>query len=323
MRIVIIGVGAMGCLFGAYLAAGADVALVGHWPEQIAAIQKDGLTLIQPNGRFSTHHLPITNNPATLPPADLALVLVKSYQTEKAAVLAQQLLHRNGIALTLQNGVGNWEQLSAVLGPQRTALGTTTQAARIPQPGTVQHTGYGQTYLAKPVNSEQLTVISQFNGLLRQVGMETELLENVDGLVWGKLAVNAGINPLTALLRVPNGFLAGNSQARTWMQQTAEEVAAVARAQGIELPYPSAAERVLQVAQATAANYSSMLQDVLNGRSTEIDAICGAVVKYGRFCHVPTPLNEKLLEWVKKVESGEQEKAIALPNNITLVKSGK
>lgn len=316
MRIVIIGVGAMGCLFGAYLATGADVVLVGHWPEQVAAIQKDGLTLIEPNGRFSTHRLPITNNPATLPPADLALVLVKSYQTEKAAALAQQLLHRNGIALTLQNGVGNWEQLSAVLGPQRTTLGTTTQAAHIPQPGTVQHTGYGQTHLAKPVNSNQLAVIGEFVGLLQQAGMETALVGNVDSLVWGKLAMNAGINPLTALLRVPNGFLAENPQAKTWMQQTAEEVAAVARAQGIELPYPSAAERVLQVAQATAANYSSMLQDVLNGRSTEIEAICGAVVKYGRFCHIPTPRNEKLLQWVKRLEIGDRRLEIDTLGNL-------
>src|SRR5690606_40431702 len=121
----IIGIGAMGCLFGAKLSQVAEVTLVGHWPAQLAALREHGLRLIDPDGRSHTLRLSATANPKTAAPADLALILVKSYQTPQAAATAQQLLAAHGVALTLQNGLGNWEQLTAVLGPHRASLGIT------------------------------------------------------------------------------------------------------------------------------------------------------------------------------------------------------
>ena len=305
MNIAIIGVGAMGCLFGAYLARVARVVMVGHWPAQLAALENKGLTLVGMDGSESHYRLHASSDPADAYPADVALILVKSQQTERAARQARQALTAAGVALTLQNGLGNVERLAAVLGSDGVALGVTSQGATILAPGRVRHAGHGPTYLAqRPATA---AVLARLAALLNQVGLESHLTHNADGLMWGKLAVNAGINPLTALLGVRNGYLAENEPARTVMGQAAEEAAAVARAQGIELPFADAAGRALTVARATADNYSSMLQDVRRGAPTEIEAICGAIVEYGRRFKVPTPVNEGLYQLVKRLEVGEVE----------------
>ena len=299
MKITIIGVGAMGCLFTAHLHGVADVVLVGNWPEQLAAIRRDGLTLEGFDNRLSNHAIPITNNPADAAPADVAIVLVKSWQTAQAAQAITQCLAPNGVALTLQNGLGNLEKITAVIGPNRATLGTTSAGANIIQPGHVRYAGRGITHIA--ATEATAHAIEPLVDLLNKTGLETHFSNEVDSLLWGKLAINAGINPLTALLRVPNGFLAENVTVRNIMEAAATETEIVANKLGIELPYPNAALRTFEVAQATAINRSSMLQDVLRGAPTEIEAICGVVVKNGRFTQTPTPINQQLLKLVQSI----------------------
>lgn len=302
MRVVVVGIGALGCLFGAKLSQVTEVTLVGHWPTQLAALGGRGLQLIQPDGRSQTMPLTATNDPQTVAPADLALILVKSHQTPQAAETARQLLSANGVALTLQNGLGNLEQLTAVLGPHRANLGITSEGAALLEPGVVRHAGTGHTYIAAA--RETAVPAETIVALFQAAGFHTNLSANAEGLVWGKLAVNAGINPLTAVLQVPNGFLAENEGARQLMQAAAREVAQVAAAQNIQLPFADAAAQALTVAQATAANYSSMRQDLTNGRPTEIGAICGAVIEVGRRFGVPTPVNAVLQTAVQQAEQG-------------------
>ncbi|MCA9919673.1 MAG: ketopantoate reductase family protein, partial [Anaerolineales bacterium] len=302
MRLAIIGIGAMGCLFGAKLSQVAEVTLVGHWPAQLTALRARGLHFIGPDGRSQTISLQVTDNPQTAVPADLALILVKSYQTAQATEISRQLLSPNGVALTLQNGVGNLEQLTAVLGQNRTNLGITSEGAALLEPGVVRHAGTGHTHIAD--SSETAVPPQEIVKLFETAGFATSLSANVDGLVWGKLAVNAGINPLTAVLQVPNGFLAENPAARELMTLAAQEVAAVAAAQNIQLPFADAAAQALAVAQATAPNHSSMRQDLANGRPTEIGAICGAVVAVGQRLGVATPVNLVLQTAVQQAEQG-------------------
>lgn len=302
MHVVVLGVGAMGSLFGAYLAPLVDITLVGRWPAQLAALRRPGLTLIRPDGRRTQQALHATDDVRRAAPADVVLVLVKSHQTARAAAQAAEVLRPQGIAVTLQNGLGNREILADAVGAARVAQGVTSEGATLLAPGEVRHAGHGLTHLA--ATPQTAARLSHFATLLRQAGLETQLSEQVDGLVWGKLAVNAGINPLTALLRVRNGFLVKNAAARRLMSAAAEEVAAVAAAAGITLPYPNAAQQAATVATATAENYSSMLQDVLRGAPTEIDAICGAVVRHGQAVGVTTPLNEALWRLVRAAETG-------------------
>ncbi len=301
MRIAIIGIGAMGSLFGAHLHPFAEVWLLGEWAEQLTTIRAEGLLVEVSNGRTSRCPLRATNDLSQVPPADLALILVKGHKTESAANVARQVLAPRGLTLTLQNGLGNLEKLTAILGADNVALGITSAGATMMGAGHVRVAGMGHTYLAgQPATA---VTLSQVAALFRQAGFPTDLTDNPTSLVWGKLAINAGINPLTALLHVPNGYLAKNETAQSLMAQAAQEVAALAQAQHITLPYSDAARRALEVAQATATNYSSMLQDMMRGARTEVDTICGAVVAYGRGLNIPTPVNAVLLREVKKLET--------------------
>lgn len=301
--IAIFGVGAMGTLFGSRLSTAANVTLFGNWAEQIDTLRRDGLTITYPDGRQSNYHLPITNNLSRIPSADIALILVKSHQTERAARQAAQILKPDGLAITLQNGLGNLEKLAEAVGQQRAALGITAQGATIRAPGQLYHAGQGPTHLAK-IAGPQEKRLEEAAALFNSVGLETTLVDNADSLVWGKLAINAGINPLTALFEVPNGALAEDERLRQVMAAAANEVAQIAAAQGIRLPYNDAANRTVEVSRATATNRSSMLQDVSRAAPTEIDAISGAVVRFGKRLGIPTPVNEFLLRVVKDKEAG-------------------
>jgi 2-dehydropantoate 2-reductase len=170
----------------------------------------------------------------------------------------------------------------------RALLGVTEQGATLVAPGRVRPCGDGPTHIAGP---------DSLAAVFRSAGLDARAVDPARGasLAWGKLAVNAGINALSAILRVPNGQLLARPEALTLLECAANEVAEVARAKGIVLPFPDAAAQARRVARATSSNLSSMLQDVLRGVPTEIDAINGAVVREGARLGVPTPANETLL----------------------------
>jgi 2-dehydropantoate 2-reductase len=300
MRITIFGLGAMACLFGSRLAPQAEVALVGHWRAQIEALNTAPLRIAYPNGREERVRLRATDDPDSLPPADVVLILTKSRGTEDAARQAASVLRPDGLAITLQNGIGNLEIIAAQVGAGRATLGVTAQGAALTGPGELRYGGTGVTHLAtRPEIDARVRAAAD---LFNRCGLETQVASNVDTLVWGKLAVNAGINPLSALLRVPNGALLESDSARGLMRAAADEVAALAAAPGIPLPFESAAARCEEVARLTAHNRSSMLQDALRGVETEIEVICGAVVRKGEEMGVPTPVNAALYRMVRALE---------------------
>lgn len=296
MRVGIIGSGSLGSLFAAFLTKEVDLILLGHWPEQMAALKKNGLTVVHLNNTESIYHFPVIKDPSVTSPVDIVLILVKSFQTTRAASEASSLLSSNGIAITLQNGLGNFEVLARTLGANRVIQGVTSIGVNMIEPGIVHHAGQGNTYIARSEKNKR--ILKQTATIFNKSGFKTNITENVTGLVWGKLAVNSAINPLTALLNVPNGFLVSNPIAENLVFETAEETANVAKALGIALPYVSVGDQALAVAKATADNLSSMLQDIRRGGPTEIDAICGQVVQYGRYYGVDTPLNNELFRLI-------------------------
>ncbi len=293
-NLLIVGTGAMASLFAARLsAAGIQVTMLGTWSEGLRALKSQGVTLIEADN--SQHNYPVqaTDDPSDCVGSDYALVLVKSWQTRRAAQQLKKCLTRNGVALTLQNGVGNREILVEALSAPRVALGVTTLGANLLEPGCVVAAGEGEIYIGVHFGIEPLVE------MLRNAGFKVLDAPDPDILLWGKLIINAAINPLTALLRVNNGELLQRPTARALMAGLAREAAAVTTAQGIHLPYDDPLTAVEEVAQRTANNRSSMLQDVLRGTPTEIDAICGAIVRAGDQYGVPTPLNHTIWQLVK------------------------
>jgi 2-dehydropantoate 2-reductase len=240
---------------------------------------------VQDEACTQTYPVEVASSPAECGEVRAALVLVKSWQTQRAAQQLAECLGADGLALTLQNGLGNREILAQALGDERVALGVTTVGANLLGPGKIRPAGEGTIHLQEHSRLEGLA------GALRRAGFAVETAQDPESLLWGKLVINAGINPLTALLKVPNGALLDRPETRLLLAALVQETAAVARAQGVRLSYPDPVAAVEAVARRTASNRSSMLQDIFRGAPTEIDAICGAVVRAGEAVGIPTPVN--------------------------------
>lgn len=291
--VLIMGSGAMACLFAARLAAARiPVTMYAVRAENVQALQQNGVCLVDKSGSEKYYPVTVISQAQEAAVARYALVTVKSWQTQRTAWRLAECLASDGLALTLQNGLGNREQLAHVLGAERVTLGVTTLGSTALSPGRVQPAGEGVISLSAHPR------LAPFTNLLQMAGFVIETAPNATVLLWGKLVINAAINPITALLGVPNGELLRRPHARALLQAAAREAAAVAVAQGIQLPYPDPVVAAETIARNTAENRSSMLQDVQRGGPTEIDAICGAIVNAGERTGVPTPINRTLWQLV-------------------------
>ena len=305
MRVLICGAGAMGCLFGGYLSlAGEEVWLLSHWQEHIARVRQEGLRIHTLDGRTLQLPISILSYDDPLPQGiEVAFISVKSHDTPEAATQAAGALAPHGYAITMQNGIGNYEVLAAVVGIERALLGVTSHGATLLGPGEVRHAGVGPTYIAAEPEREAATRIAE---MLAAAGFASQVEENIERVVWNKLLVNVGINALTAILGVPNGVLAESPEAETLLRAAVAEAAAVARAKGISIS-GDPAERALAVARATATNRSSMLADMERHAPTEVVVINGAIVREGEALGIPTPVNETLLRLVQAREKSYEQ----------------
>ena len=294
MDIVVVGAGSLGSLVGGLLAREHDVTLVGRGPH-VSQVTERGLSVVGAE-EFRVH----PNAQTTIPQrADLALVTVKAYDTATvAADLADCTLDA---CLSLQNGMGNESQLAAVLDCPVLA-GTCSYGARLREPGTVAFTGRGEVVLGER-NGGQSAVADSVGAAFRAAGIETTVAADMPTRLWEKLAVNAGINAVTALARVENGALA-DSPADAIAADAARETAAVAREQGIDLPDERAVSLAERVVDDTAANHSSMYQDISAGQQTEIDAINGYVAETAT---ERVPVNETLAGLVRTWERHREQ----------------
>ena len=284
--ILILGTGALATLFAARLRqSGCRITMLGTWKEGLEALSKNGARLVDINGEEHQFDVRVTSDPRECVGIEHALVLVKAWQTDRVARQLAECLPANGMAVTLQNGLGNRETLAQSLGLDRVALGTTTSGATLLGPGLARAGGEGI------ISIERHPALGRIEDALSAAGFNVHIVEDAQSLVWGKLVINAAINPLTALLRVSNGQLLERPSARRMMCSLAHETAQVANAEKISLPFQDPIAAAEDVARKTGANHSSMFQDVLRGAPTEIDAICGAVVRAARKHQIHTPAN--------------------------------
>jgi 2-dehydropantoate 2-reductase len=295
-NILIVGTGALATLFAARLAqAGTQITMLGTWKAGLNALRKDGARLVDADGIEHQFEVQATDNPRDCGGINHALVLVKAWQTEYVAGQLKECLANHGLAVTLQNGLGNRELLAESLGSRRVALGTTTTGATLLGPGLVRVGGEGI------ISIERHPALGPLEDALKSAKFNMQVVDDAQSLIWGKLVVNTAINPLTALLRVPNGKLLESPSAREMMGALAAETAHVAEAEKIHLPFSDPIAAAEEVARKTAANHSSMLQDILRGAPTEIDAICGAVVKTAQKHTIDAPANWACWKLVKAV----------------------
>ena len=265
MRVAIVGHGAIGHVIERALAGRADLLIVDRTRS------------------------PLRGGEA---PVDVAVISVKAQGTAWAADVARQIVGPAGVAITIQNGLGNFEALNETVG-DRAAVGVIYVGARM-EDGVLHATGPGRVELGYPQRKASRPQIDALAELLRAGGMTITTLDDPWPAVWRKVVTNAAVNPTSALLGVVNSHLLEDAPAGRVADGLAREVARVASATGVRISEDDAVKWWRDMAQLTGANRSSMLQDVEAKRPTEIDAICGAVYREGQRRGVSAPLNQAM-----------------------------
>ncbi len=300
MRVTVVGPGALGCLHAALLSrAGVDVCLLDHRAERARNIADRGLTVEDADGSW-TVRVPCSASPADLPPAGLLLFCVKTHQTESAAAHAAPLVRPETVVLRLQNGLADPAPLAAIASGERIVLGSSGHGANTVEWGHVRHAGRGPTRLGALVPSGR-NAAEQAAAALRPAFPDVEAVDDVLAVLWRKLLANVAINPLTAITGLRNGQLLDVPLLRVAMADLTAEAEHVARAAGVDLSPGEGLALAEAACRQTADNRSSMLQDVECGRRTEIDDICGAVVREARRLGLAAPLNGAITHLISEV----------------------
>lgn len=302
MKIAIVGIGAMGSLFAYFLCrAGYNPWLLDKCQETVDTIRKDGLKV---EGVTGAHHISfskITTRPEEIGIVDLLIIFVKAYDTEEAVRGAVSLMGDRTLVLTLQNGLNNLGKIAGVTGKNRTIGGITAHGATQLSHSHILHAGIGETLIGS-LKGEEITELGKIKKVLDSSGIQTSITDDIEGIIWGKLVINAAINPLTALTQLKNGEIIEHSELLDVQLRVVEEACAVARVKGVTIHYLNPMEKIKDVCRTTASNKSSMLQDVMSGKKTEIDYINGAIVTEGSKYNIPTPYNEILTRLIKALE---------------------
>lgn len=289
MKISIIGPGAMGCLYAARLArAGVDTTLVDYQSDRAARLNSQGITIESADGATTQKVKVVSSVPGS---QDLVIVCVKSYSTSALG------LNGRNVVLTLQNGLGNIETLCSMVGSANLLVGVTTEASTYLAEGHIRHAASGVTRLGSWTSCSR-EIASE---VLGKAGFTVELTESPGQAVWEKVAVNAGINPITALLDIPNGRILDIPEARQLMRDLVVEAVKVACTEGYRFD-KSMVEVAEITCEETKDNISSMLQDVRAHRRTEIDAISGEIMRRAQVSALPTPRTRVVWQLLKGME---------------------
>lgn len=302
MRIVIVGPGAIGCLCAAFLSkSNEEIWLMDKNKERAASINQQGIIVEGVSGNWQSR-VKVSAEVKEIGNAELIIICVKSYDTKEAIKQARPLIGDNTNILTLQNGIGNIEIIQEVAGPDKVIGGVTNLGATLIDAGHVRHAGKGETVIGRidgKIPVEMRFIRETFN----KVGLETRISRDIKGLLWSKLIINVGINALTAVTRLNNGRLVEFDGMRKILREAVTEATRVSKRKRIKLIYDDPLAKVEAVCEATASNVSSMLQDVLRKKRTEIDFINGVIVRQGQELGIPVPVNSILVDLVKTIEA--------------------
>ncbi len=309
MKILIMGTGALGSVIGGFLAKNNhDITLLGR-QEHMDAIARQGLHI---SGIWGDHHvtsLKTCTSPQELSsdPFDLIFITVKSYATAEAVREIQPFLHAQSLVCSYQNGLGNMETIASAAGWDRTFGARAIFGARVPEAGCVE-----VTVMAAPTalgcyregpSPERVGAIVE---MMDRAALPTVFTDRLETLLWEKVAYNCALNPLSALLDVPYGALAESKYTRIIMEEVIGELYAVARGKKISLTHEQPEDWLRHFYQVllppTAAHYASMREDLRLGRRTEIDALNGAIVRFGLEQGLDCPSNNLLTRLIRARE---------------------
>jgi len=309
MRIIVVGAGALGGLVGAMLTeAGQDLTLIETNAPRARLLSETGLMVSEGSEGERCIRLNITSSVEGLEPADLVFVAVKTYQTEAAVRDAMPVIGPSSYVLSMQNGIGNTQKMAKLLGPERVLCGITYHSIQHVGPNRLRYrTGIKPIQIA-PQDGRITPEIEAIGEVFRAAGLDTNVVENIDNVIWQKLLHNAVVNPVSALTGLTCRELLDDEDLQGFMREACMEIIEVLRARGVPIvdeedPY----RPVVGSQRALGKNRPSMWQDLARATCTEIDAINGAVVDEAKRLGLSAPLNFGL---VRFIHSREQQKIL-------------
>jgi 2-dehydropantoate 2-reductase len=294
LKVAVMGAGAVGCYYGGMLARAAHEVILIARPQHVDAIGRNGLRM-ETKTFDEQVRLAASADPSAVRGADLVLFCVKSTDTESAGAQIRPHLSRGALVLTLQNGVDNADRLRAVLPAHQVAAAVVYVATEMAGPGHVRHHGRGELVIEP---SDASAAVAQ---ALTAAGVPTEVSDNVRGALWMKLIINCAYNAISAIAQRPYGQNVQGEGIQDVMRDVVDECAAVARAEGVQLPGDVDAA-VRRIVDTMPTQSSSTAQDLARGKRTEIDYLNGLVVRRGKALGIATPANRVLWALVKLLE---------------------
>lgn len=298
------GAGAMGGIFGATLAeGGAEVWLLDVSEAIVERVRADGVVIRRGGGERSVK-LAATTDPDEVGGVDIALFFVKCYHTESAARLAASLVGEHTLVASLQNGWGNGDVLARHFDPDRLIIGVTYHSGTNAGPGVVLHTNTTDALtLLGPFEGRDTTNAEQLAQAIGAGGLRAEATPEIRSEIWKKLVLNSSSLPTSALTRLTAGALGSDEQMTEVVNALARETVAVGRAHGLDVDEGERLEAIHATLIGAGDGKASMLQDIENGRRTEIDVINAAVVRAAEKAGVDVPLNRTMVAMVKGYET--------------------
>jgi 2-dehydropantoate 2-reductase len=309
MRIVIMGSGGTGGFFGAKLArAGEEVTFVARG-EHLRAIQADGLRVKSAiEGEFAVR-APAVERLDGLPPADLVLFCVKSFDTEAAAAAIRPVVGPRTGVLSIQNGVDNEDKVAAIVGRGHVIAGIAEVFATIESPGVITHGLLGRMRFGE-MDGKESERTRAFLAACGRASIPAELAADPLRMLWEKYVFLVAQSGMTALTRCPAGVLRALPETRAMYRRLFEELVRLGRAEGVAIDETLTEGLLGRLDTLGPGAFSSLHFDLTHGKRMELEAIQGHAVRLGERHGIPTPGLAALYAALRPFRDGRPREAV-------------
>lgn len=300
MKIVVIGAGAMGSIYGGHLSTHNEVYLVDTNQAVVEQINKEGLK-IDENGVTNLYHPKAVVSAEGIGEADLVILFVKAIFSRAALESNRCLIGPGTRLLTLQNGAGHEDLLMEFVPKERVVIGTTEDNGAVLGMGHVRRGGVGNTNVGLLVEDTE-GFLDTLKEAFDSCGFHVKVHENIQQLIWDKLFTNVSLSAVTGILQVDMGYIAANEYAWKMTKKLIHEAVVTATALGLTCDEEAIVAKVKATSEASPNGITSIRADLANGRKTEVDTISGAVVRAAAKCGVEVPTHEFVVNMVHAME---------------------
>ena len=300
MKIVVIGAGAMGSIYGGRLSLGNDVTLVDTNQALIDKVSRDGV-ILEEGGVETVFHPAIASDASAAGTADLVILFTKALYSVSALENVKQAIGKDTYLMTLQNGAGHEKLLSSFVGLDHIIIGTTEDNGAVLERGKIHHGGSGVTNIGM-LDKRDTSILERIKTSFDAAGFDVRIHDNIEQLIWDKLMTNTSLSILTAILGCDMSYISSNDYARHLCEKLIEEAVSVANGMNLSFDYDKVREKVLRTSANNKGGYTSIMMDIKNGRRTEVDTISGAVKAKAEELGIPVPYHDMAISMVHALE---------------------